>query len=146
MVNVLSAEMLHGMEVKSFPAASRIFSKGDRSDVAYLVIKGDVALIMTGADGKNTALGRVGPGQIFGELAMVDEKHRLWHAVAVVETQAAVIDQAFMSSRLSRIDPFMRYWIEFMSQRLTDLTARKDTSKEKDTGREKDPGNDTEAS
>ena len=85
-----------------------------------------MALITTGADGKNTALGRIGPGQIFGELAMVEEKHRLWHAVAVAETQCAVIDQGFMESRLSKIDPFMRYWIEFMSQRLTELVSRKD--------------------
>ncbi len=124
MTNVLSEEMLHGMDVKSYPSGARIFSKGDKADVAYLVVKGDVALISTNAEGKNVAMGRFGPGKIFGELAMIDELPRKWHAVAVAETQCAVIDQGLMGRRLAKIDPFMRYWIEFMSQRLTDLTAR----------------------
>jgi CRP-like cAMP-binding protein len=127
MASILSEDMLRGMDVKSYPVGSRIFSKGDKSDVAYLVVKGDVALITTNAEGKNVALGRFGAGKIFGELAMVDEQTRACHAVAVVETQCAIIDQDIMGARLAKIDPFMRYWVEFMSQRLIDLTTRADS-------------------
>lgn len=129
MVSILSEDMLRGMDVKSYPAGARIFSKGDKADAAYLVVKGDVALITVNAEGKNVAAGRFGPGKIFGELAMIDEQPRRWHAVAVVETQCAVIDPNQMSTRLAKIDPFMRYWIEFMSQRLIDLSTRAETSK-----------------
>ncbi|MBL8629567.1 MAG: cyclic nucleotide-binding domain-containing protein [Rhodospirillaceae bacterium] len=133
MVSILSEDMLRGLEVKSFPASTRIFSKGDKADAAFLVVKGDVALITINAEGKNVAAGRFGPGKIFGEMAMIDEQPRRWHAVAIVETQCAVIDPSQMSARLNKIDPFMRYWIEFMSQRLMDLTSRSEPSKAGET-------------
>jgi len=129
MANVLSAELLRGMDLVSFPAGAKIFSKGDKAEKAYLLLKGDVALIGVNAEGKNVAQGRIAPGQIFGELALIDGNVRPFHAVAIAEASCAVIDEDLMSSRLSKVDPFMRYWIEFMSQRLTELSQRTDAVK-----------------
>ncbi|MBL8644904.1 MAG: cyclic nucleotide-binding domain-containing protein [Rhodospirillaceae bacterium] len=124
MANVLSADVLNGLDVKSYPSGARIFSKGERADVAYLLVSGDVALIGINAEGKNTAHGRIAPGQIFGETAYIDEAPRPFHAVAVKESQCAVIDRVSMGKRMTKVDPFIRYWIEFMSQRLTELGSR----------------------
>lgn len=124
MAGVLSAEMLQGLDVRTYAPGSRIYTKGDAASHAFLIVKGTVALIATGTDGKNAALGQLGPGQIFGETAMLTKGKRNTHAIAVVETACAAIDESFVSQLLAKADPFMRYWIEFMSGRLTELYSR----------------------
>lgn len=127
MAGVLSAEMLQGLDVKTYPAGTRIYSKGEKAAHAYLVVKGSVALVTANTDGKNTSLGQIPPGRIFGETAMITGGKRNSHAIAVVETVCAEVDEALIASRLAKVDPFMRYWVEFMSERLAELYGRMST-------------------
>ena len=55
---------------RSFPAGVRVFHEGDRSDACYLVRTGDLRVTREHSDGRAIALATLGPGDIFGELAM----------------------------------------------------------------------------
>src|ERR687888_1637746 len=57
---------------RSFPAGVRVFHEGDRSDACYLVRSGDLRVTREHPDGRAIALATLGPGDIFGELAMLD--------------------------------------------------------------------------
>src|SRR5918994_4475518 len=61
---------------RSFPAGVRVFHEGDHSDACYLVRKGDLRVTREHPDGRAIALATLGPGDIFGELAMLDGEVR----------------------------------------------------------------------
>src|ERR671915_1197010 len=57
---------------RSFPAATRVFHEGDHSDACYIVRSGELRVTREHSDGRAIALATLGPGDIFGELAMLD--------------------------------------------------------------------------
>jgi len=61
---------------RSFPAGVRVFHEGVRSDACYLVRSGDLRVTREHSDGRAIALATLGPGDIFGELAMLDGQAR----------------------------------------------------------------------
>jgi CRP-like cAMP-binding protein len=61
---------------RAFPAGVRVFHEGDRSDACYLVRTGDLRVTREHSDGRAIALATLGPGDIFGELAMLDGEAR----------------------------------------------------------------------
>jgi CRP/FNR family transcriptional regulator len=61
---------------RSFPAGVRVFHEGDQSDACYLVRSGDLRVTREHPDGRAIALATLGPGDIFGELAMLDGEAR----------------------------------------------------------------------
>jgi CRP/FNR family transcriptional regulator, cyclic AMP receptor protein len=58
-------------EEKSFPAETLIFREGDAGDVLYAVARGRVRISRALAGGEE-ALAILGPGEIFGEMAILD--------------------------------------------------------------------------
>src|SRR5215208_3752447 len=57
---------------RSFPKGVRVFHEGDHSDACYIVRRGDLRVTREHSDGRAIALATLGPGDIFGELAMLD--------------------------------------------------------------------------
>jgi len=57
---------------RSFPKGVRVFHEGDSSDACYIVSEGDLRVTREHSDGRAIALATLGPGDIFGELAMLD--------------------------------------------------------------------------
>jgi CRP-like cAMP-binding protein len=57
---------------RSFPKGVRVFHEGDNSDACYVVRAGDLRVTREHSDGRAIALATLGPGDIFGELAMLD--------------------------------------------------------------------------
>jgi CRP/FNR family cyclic AMP-dependent transcriptional regulator len=57
---------------RAFPKGVRVFHEGDHSDACYVVRRGDLRVTREHSDGRAIALATLGPGDIFGELAMLD--------------------------------------------------------------------------
>ena len=57
---------------RSIPKGARVFHEGDSSDACYIVRSGDLRVTREHPDGRAIALATLGPGDIFGELAMFD--------------------------------------------------------------------------
>ena len=57
---------------RSYPKGVRVFHEGDSSDACYIVREGDLRVTREHSDGRAIALATLGPGDIFGELAMLD--------------------------------------------------------------------------
>lgn len=57
---------------RSYPKGVRVFHEGDSSDACYVVRSGDLRVTREHSDGRAIALATLGPGDIFGELAMLD--------------------------------------------------------------------------
>ena len=50
-----------------------LFSKGDPGNSLYAVISGTVKMSVSSPDGRNAILNIIGPGEIFGEMALLTD-------------------------------------------------------------------------
>lgn len=70
------AGISHVAVPRSYPKGVRVFHEGDDSDACYIVRNGDLRVTREHPDGRAIALATLGPGDIFGELAMLDGEAR----------------------------------------------------------------------
>lgn len=68
-----------------------IFLAQERSDNVYLIKQGRVKLSRGCAEGREVILDILGPGEIFGELAMAGEDVRTHNAVAIADSLVCII-------------------------------------------------------
>ena len=60
----------------SFRRNDLVFQEGDEPDALYIVIKGRLALVNTAPDGRESVLALMEPGDLFGEMGMLDDLPR----------------------------------------------------------------------
>jgi CRP-like cAMP-binding protein len=81
------------MREVSYSAGQVIFTRGDAGRDIYLVIEGRVRLSILTAEGRELSFAHAGPGQIFGEIAMLDGGVRSADATAVQRTAAFTLSR-----------------------------------------------------
>ena len=106
-----------------FEPETIIFRQGESASCAYLIQTGRVEIVTT-RDGEDIHLTSLRQNQIFGELALMDDSPRSATAVAWEKTEVLVVSRADIQRKLDGLDPFMRYWIDFMTERVKDLSNR----------------------
>ena len=70
-----------------YPQGKPIFYQGDLGQALYLVASGKVRLFRTHLGGQERTLALLGPGELFGEMSLLDEGERSASAVAVEDTE-----------------------------------------------------------
>src|SRR5215472_13509244 len=70
-----------------------IFSKGDPGTSVIAVISGTVKISISSPDGRNAILNLIGPGEIFGEIALLDGQDRSADATANTNCEMFTIDR-----------------------------------------------------
>jgi CRP-like cAMP-binding protein len=78
---------------RRFRARQPIFHQGDPGDSLLAVAAGLVRISVTSDKGRDIILSDVGPGEIFGEIALLDGLGRSADATAVTETELLAIDR-----------------------------------------------------
>jgi CRP/FNR family cyclic AMP-dependent transcriptional regulator len=99
--------------VIAVPAGATIFQEGDRGTVMFGVISGAVD-IFTG----NVILEVVGPGMVFGEMALIDEDVRSASASARTDCRLVQIDLAAFERLVANNPEFARLLMKVMARRL----------------------------
>jgi hypothetical protein len=77
--------------VEWFPSGSHIVEQNERGTNLYLILSGHTDVIQEDADGIRRTLGRLGPGEFFGELAIVHQQLRAAHVVASGDVTCLVL-------------------------------------------------------
>ncbi len=90
-VGVLSEE-LHALEsdglIRHYDAGAVIFSAGDAGDGFYVVESGEVRISAAVGQNEQRTLAMIGPGDFFGEMAVVDDAPRSANAIAETPVRA----------------------------------------------------------
>jgi HlyD family secretion protein len=81
-----------GTPVQQYGRGEMIFAEGGMGDLAYVVREGEVE-ILKGGTGKPTVLRTMGPGEMFGEMALITTNPRAASAVAKTDVVLEVIDR-----------------------------------------------------
>lgn len=110
-------------EVLEFADGETIFEEGSIGEYLFVVLEGGVC-IRKRAELFQTVLAELGPGEIFGEQALIEAKPRTAYAVAEGPTRLAAYDRdAFIASM--RDDPGVALRvIAGLSARLRDTTDK----------------------
>ncbi len=92
-------------------AGEVVFREGDAPDAAYLIERGRV-LVSAEQGGREVTLGTLGPGDLLGEMAVIDASPRTATAVALDDCVMLSIDRDQIRERLQQTDPVVRALLE----------------------------------
>jgi len=104
--------------VQTYDHGQTIFMKGDRAQGMMVVLEGCVRIGASSAEGKEVVLNTIHPGEIFGEVALIDGVERTADAVALETTELLILDRKdFLPYLESRPDICVQL-LQLMCQRL----------------------------
>jgi CRP-like cAMP-binding protein len=79
--------------VRTVEKGATIFAKGDRGSSLFAILEGQVKVISFSAQGKYAVLNVLSPGDIFGEIALLDGGERTADVVAISDCKLIVIER-----------------------------------------------------
>src|SRR6266545_3497053 len=111
---------------KTFAKGRKIFAENQRGfpfllmpNRMYLLLDGEVAIFA-----KNTPIGTVRPGQIFGEMASIDQGPRSASAVATTTSRVIALDNRQLQRALGKKPEFALMLMSVMINRLRESIGR----------------------
>jgi CRP/FNR family transcriptional regulator, cyclic AMP receptor protein len=99
-------------------AGETIFHEGDPGQLLYLVASGRVRIYVQGEQGQETSVIVNGPGDLFGELAVVDGLPRSASAVAMNETLLYTMNRDCFRDWMRRLPQLAHNFMKILSVRV----------------------------
>ncbi len=109
----IKLEMFNNEPGLPFAAGERIFREGDAAESMFVVLEGDVDISILGEH-----IETLGPGEPFGEMALVDKASRIATAVAKTPVKLAVISEKRFLFLVEQTPYFALQVMKVMSDRL----------------------------
>jgi len=91
-----------------FYPGDEIFVEGDEGNWAYLIQSGEIEIVKRKPKGGEVRLALLGPGRVFGEMALIDDVPRMASARATAKTTLVLIDSETFLSKIRKADPLVR--------------------------------------
>ncbi|MGQ0585607.1 MAG: EAL domain-containing protein [Gammaproteobacteria bacterium] len=101
-----------------------LFKEGDHGDCAYVIETGQLEVFRT-KRGRRTLLALLGPGEIVGEMAVIDHGPRTASAVAKKGTRLRQITRDLLENKVDAADPLVRVMLRLILQRYRSTVAGK---------------------
>jgi hypothetical protein len=111
------------MAEQEFAAGHVFFRPGDPGDRAYLLHDGQVEVV-AGAEGAFSRVRLFGPGDVFGEMALIEERPRTLTARAVTAVRATPLTRDEFEHQLIHDPARARQYLRSLFERLRSLAAR----------------------
>ncbi len=111
-----SRVILKDQKRKTFAAGETIFREHEVGDFAYFIESGKVELSASN-QGKKVVLTTMGPGELLGEMAIIDKSTRSASATALEETVAIPIDSRTVEKKIASSDPMTHMLLRLVVER-----------------------------
>ncbi len=105
-------------DVRTFTSGSIIFKDGEPGDLMFVVVEGQVELRKG-----NRTLRTLEQGEVFGEMAIIENQPRSADAFAVTDCQVAAINQKRFMILVSQSPFFAIEMLRLLSERLREETS-----------------------
>jgi CRP-like cAMP-binding protein len=103
---------------RQLAAGEVLFRKGDPGDALYGVIKGRLRIHTLGADGRDALLNVVGPGDLFGEIALIDGLPRTADATALDAVELVMLRRSEFMALLRQENELTLHLLQLTCRRL----------------------------
>jgi len=111
-------------QVRQFAAGQQIFAEGDEGDGIYLIYSGRVQISAVVSQEQRRILSRLGPGDFFGEMAVVDNEPRSAAAIAEDPTVTGFIPRSDLLQLLQTSPRLAVNLVREFSHRLRDFNRQ----------------------
>lgn len=106
-------------------SATTIFEQDSQGDKAYLITKGTVDIACRYKENSELlSLAKLGPGDMFGELSLIDDAPRSASATTITNTELLVIDRDTFWQKIQENTAYLRDLMEILSKRLRSADER----------------------
>jgi EAL domain-containing protein (putative c-di-GMP-specific phosphodiesterase class I) len=106
-----------GQQVQRYKANEMIFHEADAADCAFLIELGKVRVFLEN-DGEEIELRILGEGEVFGEMALIDNSVRSASCRALTDCQLIVVTKVQLLERVQSADPVVRLLMRVLFERL----------------------------
>ena len=100
-----------------------IFRRGEPGVHAYFIERGSVDVIIE-KDGADFVIAQLGPGEIIGEMSMIDDAPRSADVIATSDTELIVIQRSRFIKPLTSADPMMNLILRVVLTRFRNAQNR----------------------
>jgi CRP-like cAMP-binding protein len=114
-----------------------IFLEGDAGRWAFLIQSGKIGVFKRRPNGSELLLATLGPGRLFGEMALIDDLPRSATARALTKATLILIDRELVLEKIAKSPPLVRELLQNLSSNLRSLNRRH--MEAAGTGKDDDP-------
>lgn len=107
-----------------YPPKKVIVTKGEPADAFFVLLRGSAMVTASGGEGSDTAMNVMGPGEVFGEIAILDGQPRSASVTAIDECELAVVDQRAFHDLLASSPAIGLKLLRVLAGRMRQLTTR----------------------
>lgn len=115
-------------QVMRFDPEAVIFQRGDPGDSMMAVVRGRVKICAHSEDGKELILNLIKPGEVFGEIALIDGQPRTADAVALDTVELLVLERRDFQRHLDENPRVALRLLQVLCQRLRRTSAHLEES------------------
>jgi EAL domain-containing protein (putative c-di-GMP-specific phosphodiesterase class I) len=108
---------MSGQQVQHFKANEMIFREADAADCAFLIERGHVRVFLDN-EGEEIELRVLGEGEVFGEMALIDNSLRSASCRALTDCHLIVVTKSQLLERVQSADPVVRLLMRVLFERL----------------------------
>lgn len=110
------------LPTRTFAAGANIVTEGEEADVAYIITEGRCR-VMKEVRGQNNVVRELGPGDVFGEMAIFSSQLRSATVRAIDEVTVMVVERETLSSGLE-LNSWMGRFVKTMADRFLEIDSR----------------------
>ena len=110
--------LLHYARVERYPAGEEIYAKGSLGQSMMAVLRGTAKMTSVSSEGKEVVLNIMHPGEIFGEIALLDGGERSADAVAMADCEILVLHRRDFMPILEKRADICLILLRILCQRL----------------------------
>lgn len=114
--------LVRSAQRRKFRAWEVLFRRGDEGDGVYAVISGQVCVFADTADGDETVIAVRGPGEVVGEMSLLDDMPRSASARAQSDVEAAWVSREQFEAWIAAHPAAAREMLTALAQRLREAT------------------------
>lgn len=125
--NVFCPKKAHLMNEKEdfdFAANSYVYLPDEPAQNIYLINKGRIKIGTYSEDGKEVTKAILGPGEVFGEMAIMGQENRRDFAFVMNDTNVCILERSDLSSMLRERNELQLFFMRMIGNRTLQLEAR----------------------
>ncbi|HEC12076.1 MAG TPA: Crp/Fnr family transcriptional regulator [Acidiferrobacteraceae bacterium] len=108
--------------LRTYSKRATVLNEGDAADYLYIVVSGKVKVYVIGDQGKEAIVNIMGPGESFGELALIDQQPRSASVAALEPIKLATLPRQAFHDCLLRNPQIAIDLMRSMSRHIRELT------------------------
>ena len=110
--------------LKKVPKKNVVFQEGEAGEVLLIILSGKVKVLLSGKDGQEFILAMLGPGNFFGEMAILESAPRSASVMTVEPCEFLLLSQKDVTALLKKYPGIALKILKNLSQRLRRTTEQ----------------------